>query len=215
MTSSESKVNSPKSVPTVTAEAIRQTAIRLFGERGYPVVSVRELGEAVGLLPGSLYTHINSKEAVLFDIAKTGIRNYLDAISPIALSDAPADDRLWRSIKANMEVLARTLEQTRVTFDQWQYLEKGNREMIADLRRRYEDLFVHILEGGIEQGFFRPLRHRKAVVFSIIGALNSATSWYSPTGQSTTDEIAEALADHALCGVLSRGEVSSAGDGTS
>jgi AcrR family transcriptional regulator len=200
-TRASSRRSARGSTPAVSAELIHREAIRLFGEKGYPVVGMRDLSEAVGILPGSLYTHIRSKEELLLEIVTVGIGNYVSAIAPIATAEAPAAERLRDSIKAHLHVLARTLEQTRVTFDQWVYLSPKNRERVVRLRQEYEDLFIRILQDGIKEGTFRPVPHRKVVVLSIIGALNSATEWYSPTGTSTADEIADALADHALNGV--------------
>ena len=48
--------------------------------RSYPVVGMRDISEAVGILPGSLYLHIRKKEDILLRIVERGIRNYLDVI---------------------------------------------------------------------------------------------------------------------------------------
>ncbi|MDT4997487.1 MAG: hypothetical protein QOD45_1555, partial [Pseudonocardiales bacterium] len=72
----------------VSAELIEQEAIRLFGERTYPVVGMRDIGDAVGLLPGSLYVHISSKEDLLLRIVERGITDYLEVIEPIAAASA-------------------------------------------------------------------------------------------------------------------------------
>ncbi|HTC82055.1 MAG TPA: helix-turn-helix domain-containing protein [Acidimicrobiia bacterium] len=37
-------------MPSESAERIFEAATRLFGERGYPSTSMRDIGEAVGLL---------------------------------------------------------------------------------------------------------------------------------------------------------------------
>ena len=47
--------------------------VQLFGARTYAATSMRDISEAVGILPGSLYSHINSKEALLFEIVESGI----------------------------------------------------------------------------------------------------------------------------------------------
>ena len=49
-------------------EVIRLNAIQLFGKQGYTGTSMRDIAGAVGVLPGSLYAHIASKEALLVDI---------------------------------------------------------------------------------------------------------------------------------------------------
>ena len=190
----------------VSVNLIRKEAIRLFGEKTYPAVGMRDISNAVGLLPGSLYVHISSKEEILLAIVEQGIHNYLDSMTPIAESDLPASERLREAIKAHMRVLAATREQTRVTFHQWTYLNDQNQQSVIELRRRYEDLFDRIIEDGVKSGEFRHPRHPHISVLAIIGMLNSATEWYSPTGPLSADDIGEVLANGALVGLQHRPE---------
>ncbi|MDN5856301.1 MAG: TetR/AcrR family transcriptional regulator, partial [Actinomycetia bacterium] len=57
-------------------EAIFAAATRLFGERGYSGTTMRDIAKAVGILPGSLYAHIESKEAVLVEIIEGGVDRF-------------------------------------------------------------------------------------------------------------------------------------------
>ena len=49
-------------------EAIRAAAFAQFAERGYPVVTVRDIMKACGLTQGALYNHFKSKDELLHDI---------------------------------------------------------------------------------------------------------------------------------------------------
>lgn len=51
--------------PPSTKERILREAIKLFSERGYDAVSVRDIAQAVGIKDSSLYNHYPSKEAIL------------------------------------------------------------------------------------------------------------------------------------------------------
>src|SRR5437899_411340 len=88
---------------------IVRAATRLFGERGYPSTSMRDIADAVGILAGSLYSHISSKEALLAQIVDTGLDRYLGAVLPIVDSGDPPDVRLRRAIKAHVELVAHHL----------------------------------------------------------------------------------------------------------
>lgn len=201
MANGAGRVTRANAVP-VSADLIRREAIRLFGERTYPVIGMRDLSEAVGILPGSLYAHITSKEQLLFSIVEEGIGNYLEAIGPLATDPRPADVRLREAIRAHMRVLAATREQTRVTFEQWGYLGADNRAQVQALRQRYLEVFLSILRDGTQAGAFRTLPHPRLAMLSIIGALNSASEWFDPEGPRGVDEIADALADNALHGLI-------------
>jgi AcrR family transcriptional regulator len=51
-----------------TRQAIADTALRLFLERGYDQVSVREIAEVADVSTATLFKHFPSKEALVFDM---------------------------------------------------------------------------------------------------------------------------------------------------
>lgn len=186
----------------VSVELIEQEAVRLFSERTYPVIGMRDIGDAVGLLPGSLYVHISSKEELLLRIVERGIQNYLDEITAAVDNQDPAPARLRAAIVAHFRVLARTLDQTRVAFQQWTYLGQEKHAAVIAMRQNYEDLFTAIVRDGVESGEFRRVRNVRVTVLAIIGMLNSAPGWYKPTGELEPDDIGEEFADVALAGMV-------------
>lgn len=192
----------------MSAELIEQQAVRLFSERTYPVIGMRDIGDAVGLLPGSLYVHISSKEDLLLRIVERGIQNYLDEIGAVANTEDPASDRLRAAVVAHFRVLARSLDQTRVAFHQWTYLGPEKHPAVIAMRQHYEDLFTAIVRDGIESGEFRPVRNLRVTVLAIIGMLNSAPGWYTPSGELGPEDVGEEIADVALAGMTARRSMS-------
>lgn len=191
-------------MPSRSAEKIYQQATRLFGERGYPSTSMRDIGEAVGILAGSLYSHISSKEALLLDIIETAIDRYLGAVTPLAQSAEPADVRLRQSIKAHVHLVADNVEETLVANHQWKYLSEVNRKRVAAKRQACEDLFVAILDDGIASGTFKAVPHPRITVAGIMGMLNWIPEWFSPKGSETPEQIGDDLADLVLSGLVTR-----------
>jgi AcrR family transcriptional regulator len=205
MTARARAPRSKGSATPVTPEVIKDVAIKLFSEKGYPVIGMRDISEAVGILPGSLYAHITGKEALLLDIVKSGVDNFTEAIAPIVATDGPADVRLREAIRAHMRVLAVTLDQTRVTFHQWHYLTGDNRLRMLEARQRYEHLFRSLLDDGVEDRTLRDAARRKISALTIIGILGSATEWFSPSGSGSPEEVGDAMADVVLLGLLRSG----------
>lgn len=193
------------SVSSVSIATIEREATRLFGERTYPVVGMRDIGDAVGLLPGSLYVHISSKDALLRRIVERGIQNFLDVIEPIARDSAPASDRIRRALQAFVETLDATHAQARIAFYQWTYLSGEDHDHVVDMRRRYEQLFVDMVKQGIAAGEFRPTTHVRVAVHMMLGTIHSLCHWYSPGGELSVDEVARTLVDVVLNGLQGSG----------
>jgi AcrR family transcriptional regulator len=185
-----------------TSQKIYEVAVELFGTNTYAGTSMRDISEAVGILPGSLYTHINSKEALLFDIVASGIDKYLEAIEPAAISSAPADERIRAAVKAYMKVLADNRDQTRIAFHQWKHLGQANRRKIVKKRNAYEQLFTSMVDDGIAAGLFKGVRDPRLAVLAIMGMLNGVPEWFSPSGRSGPEEVGEAVADLMVSGLI-------------
>jgi len=187
---------------TPRADAIRQEAVRLFAEQGYPATSMRDIAGAVGLLPGSLYAHLDSKEQLLLDIIESGIDEFLNAMEPVVTADAPADQKLRRAITTHMSLVAGGLKQTSVVFHQWRFLSGDDKARVVEKRNLYEHKFVRILEEGVATGVFSADLDIRIAVLVILGALNWAPEWFSPYGKGTPREISGRVADLLMQGLL-------------
>jgi AcrR family transcriptional regulator len=182
-------------------ENILDVATLLFSENGYAGTTMREIATAVGVLPGSLYAHIEGNETLLLEIVETGIDRFLSATATLDAIEDPAD-RLRAAIKAHLAVVAERPERTLVVFHQWRHLTGPNRARIIDKRKRYEDFFVGLVDQGIEAKVFSSRLDAKIAVLSILGSLNWAAEWFKPDGPAGPAEVGDRLADAILWGLL-------------
>lgn len=182
-------------------EAILDAAMQLFGKLGYTGTSMRDIAGAVGVLPGSLYAHIASKEALLVDIVEGGINRFLAAVGAHAASGPSAIDRLRAMIVAHVVVVADNPERSLVVFHQWRYLGEANIQAAIGKRRDYEQAFIGVIEDGMKAGVFRADLNLRIAVLTILGALNWSAEWLSPQGKLTPEEVGGLLADTLLMGV--------------
>lgn len=193
-------------IPPGPRELILDAATTLFGEKGYAGTTMRDIAGAVGILPGSLYAHIESKEALLLEVAETGFDRFLSLASEMADSDDPPDVRLRRAIVDHVSYVASSRERTLVVLHQWRYLTGQNYERIIEKRRRYERSFARLVKEGVDAGLFNHDLDQRVVVFTILGALNWVPEWFSPRGRSSSQEVGSRLADSLLFGILAKSE---------
>jgi AcrR family transcriptional regulator len=183
-------------------ETILDAATHLFGATGYTGTTMREIANAVGVLPGSLYVHIDSKESLLLDIVEDGIDRFLRAVKPVASMTGPADERMREAIKAHVRVVGESPERTLVVFHQWRFLTGRNRARVVKKRSQYEGLFSTIQQDGVETGVFSADLDARIAVLTVLGALNWTPEWFSPEGPAGADEVGDRLADALLSGLL-------------
>ncbi|MEG1168223.1 MAG: helix-turn-helix domain-containing protein [Gordonibacter sp.] len=70
-----------------TKAAIVEVALRLFAERGYEGVGVRDIAEAVGIQPASLYKHYAGKQAIFDAVVERMNAAYDDFVLKLQMPD--------------------------------------------------------------------------------------------------------------------------------
>jgi TetR/AcrR family transcriptional regulator, cholesterol catabolism regulator len=189
--------------PTVAGQARRdqilEASARLFSERGYHATSMREIGEATGMLAGSLYAHIDGKEDLLFGIVQRAAGAFLDRVKAVRDSEASAEEKLRRAMRAHVEVVAGDLEAARVFHHEWRALTGRRRNEVRKLRRRYEGLWDEIvreLPGATDP---------KAARLLVLSAANWTYTWYRPDGPMSPQQVADRFTDLLLEGLRGGG----------
>lgn len=191
-------VTSPTAPRVARRDQILEAAARLFSQRGYHATSMRDIGEATGMLAGSLYAHIASKEDLLFDIVRRAADQFIGRLEGVLAEAVPAEERLRLAMRAHVAVLAENLEAAWVFHHDWRALGPERREEVRGLRRQYERLWdrvVRELDGPVEPRFVRLL---------VLSAANWTYTWFRPDGPLSPDEVADRFTDLLLAG-LARG----------
>jgi len=203
------KPTSPIKIHT-PRDAITSAAVRLFGAKGYNGTTMRDIAQEVGMLAGSLYAHIDSKENLLAEIVRSGIEPYIEILQGLEGLQQTPSEKLRAYIVNHVKVVAENPERTFVVFHEWRFLKEPERTMAVTMRRRYAQGFTQIVRDGIACGEFSAELVEHVAVFSIIGALNWIPEWYSPDGPSSPEAIGNQLADTLIGGLRKRSSRSKA-----
>jgi TetR/AcrR family transcriptional regulator, cholesterol catabolism regulator len=169
---------------------IVDTASAVFADKGYEAATVQDIAARVGLLKGSLYYYIESKEDLLFAVLE---RAYAHTITWAREQDAPhrgsdAATRLCNFIAGWMENLDR--ESASMKLDrEIRYLSPEHTAAIAELAAEIESVLAAILAKGVAEGTFAGDTDVSVAVNTILPLLNSTSAWYQPTGRLSWTEI--------------------------
>jgi AcrR family transcriptional regulator len=168
-------------------------AAELFAERGYRATTVRHIGDAAGVLSGSLYHHFDSKETILDELLSSYLDTLLDTYRGIA-GGPPATalrglvTEAFRSLgehRAAITVLQNERNYLH-TLPRFGYLTKAEEEV-----RR---IWVTVLRDGVEAGVFRADLDPVVTYRFLRDSVWVAVRWFRQDGPLS----AEQLADHYL-----------------
>jgi TetR/AcrR family transcriptional regulator, cholesterol catabolism regulator len=177
-----------------------RAAARLFSERGYHGTSMQHLADALGLLRGSLYAHIGSKEELLFDVVDDGAERFL-ARGRAALEAPTATERLRRFMVEHVQTAIEHLEAGTVFLNEWRYLSDERRSVIQAKRDEYEGMLTSIIEAGVTSGEFRADVDVRFAVLLVLSAGNWVYEWYRPGGALGPTQIGERFAELIVMGL--------------
>jgi AcrR family transcriptional regulator len=196
--------------PRPPIEAIRAAAFQQFAERGYPVVTVRDIMKACGLTQGALYNHFKSKDELLHDIIAS-TQGELERVTQQAVAGAGDDPRAKLAAFVRVYVIrhCRLRVEALVANREIGWLDDGRVADIRRSRRAIRDVVVAILAQGVEKGLFDPpltggRRDLKAIAMALLDQWTHVSMWYGPGGEITEEEMARLYADMALRAVGAR-----------
>ena len=167
-------------------------AAACFRARGFHASSMREIATAAEMLPGSVYYHFESKEALLAAVYGEGVRRISAAVDAAVDAATGAGgtprERLAAACRAHLETLLDESDYAQVVIRVLPEDVPAAAGELARHRDAYEARFRALVDAldvpdGVDRGHLRRF---------VLGALNWSRHWYRP-GADTPAQIADAL----------------------
>jgi AcrR family transcriptional regulator len=182
-------------------DEIIAAAARVFRTKGYHAATVQDIADEVGILKGSLYHHLASKEDLLYLTVKEPIARMYQTMGEIVAIDLPAPEKLRRAILAHVEAFDQHYPHLFVYLREREEMKRRFRELIKLSPKQYERFWQQILREGIKSGEFRADLDVQVVSYGLLGMLNWLYQWYRPQGRLSVREVAEQFTAIALSGL--------------
>ncbi len=112
---------------------ITAAAVRAFYEKGYEASTIQEVADRVGMLKGSLYHHIASKDDLLFDIVREAARRGADTVTR-ADAGLDAAAALHASLLAYAAYVTQNIEAVTVAARDARSLPDHHRDVVDGIR---------------------------------------------------------------------------------
>lgn len=180
---------------------IFQVACRLFAQRGFDGVSMRDIAQECGVSKATLYHYFPDKDSILRPLAIGTTKSLFLHVRRHDRPDAPPLDRL----RSFLTETANFFEKFRWAWIAastvfWSDPKTRARKERIEWRDRYEQLLRDILQAGMDAGELRGMDVRLAGHF-VLGSINWMPRWYKPEGALSAAGIADRFCDMIIDGI--------------
>jgi len=154
-------------------------AAGLICRHGYHATSMRDIGRATDMLPGSIYYHFESKEELLVAVYAEGVHRIAERVDTAIARVGDPLERLEAACVAHLEMLLADSDYAQVVVRVLPEDVPAVSARLTALRDDYEERFRKLIAA-----LALPRGRRRYARLTLLGALNAAQAWYRPGGDS-------------------------------
>jgi AcrR family transcriptional regulator len=179
-------------------EEIVDAAAMLFSEHGYAATSIQDIADSVGILKGSLYHYIHTKEDLLDAVIREA-HLHTAALGINALEmEGDALAKLSYVVERHLMEATGNQAKVRVFYQEAKFLPPERLASILATRDSYEHSIRQIIAAGQAEGTIAPHLDPILTAIAILSVLNSVQQWFRPDGPRTLQEVIESFTDLML-----------------
>jgi AcrR family transcriptional regulator len=193
-------VKSRKTAPAKEQEIIAAAA-SLFKKKGYRATTLEDIAAAVGMLKGSLYYYIRSKEELLYLVVRDPIRQAYNKLEEIVHSDLPATDKITQAIANHIAVFHQHYPHIAVYLHDFHNMMQKLQDNTIEAPKEYQRLWAQLLQQGVDSGDLRSDLDVTVAGYAILGMCNWMYRWYTPEGHMSAEAIADVFTKLVLEGL--------------
>jgi AcrR family transcriptional regulator len=155
-----------------------EVAARLFRQNGYDATSMQQIADEIGILKGSLYHYVRSKEDLLWLIVEPSLHAIHEEVEEILRDGSePLVERVGRAIEAHMTRFEDGTHMYVIARETGSSLTPKRYAEYAKMREDYGRLWREAIQGGIESGEVRDDLDVRIAVHGILGMINWTSRW--------------------------------------
>ncbi|MCW2983846.1 MAG: TetR/AcrR family transcriptional regulator [Conexibacter sp.] len=178
-------------------------AADVFARRGYAAATVQDVADALGILKGSIYYYIKSKEdllARLVDEIHDEFDELLEGVA--ALEGMDPVERIAEYVRVHVEFNLRNSVRVSVYYNDLEHLGEANRKRILRRRRAHDDYITDMVLEAQREGLVDRDRDPRLLAYGVFAVMVWPYRWYTPRGRKRVGDIVEECVRFAVGGLV-------------
>jgi len=182
-------------------QEIFDIATRLFSEKGYDQTSIKDIADAAGILKGSLYAHVDSKEDILLAVVRDVHERFDTNVAACDALNAAPYGRLTAFLAGHFDVACSALEYHQIYSRDWRSLGPERYREIRAKRDAYQRYLTGLLADAQADGRVRADVTPRLLAITVLTMLNSMHTWFRPDRGFTAADVHAAYVGVVLTGI--------------
>lgn len=182
-------------------EEIVIVAAKLFKEKGYSAVSMRDIAQQMDIKAASLYNHIKSKQEILSSLVLHVAREFTNSTQTITSQDGTALQRLKKLIEVHIDITLQHADAIAALNNDWMHLDGQDLLDFIAMRDQYEENFRNIIKQGIQTQQIKA-KEPEVILFSILSTLRTLYLWNEKRGKLEVNVLKKELVAVLISGIV-------------
>jgi len=176
------------------------SAANIFFTKGYHATSIEDVARDVGMLKGSLYYYIKSKDDLLFKLLLAGIEDGDAFIAKQIDTNGDAIEQLERAVRAQIDYIIENRVPFGLFLHEFDSLSGKRQHKLISVMARYNARFEELIRRGQQQGKVME-GEPWLIVNGILGMCNWLYRWYDTDHIADTEELKKVFLRMILHGI--------------
>ncbi len=178
-------------------------AARVFARKSYADASVQDVADELGILKGSLYHYIRTKEDLLFWLLEDVHRDVEEILEEVESAEGlnPVE-RIELYVRLQVLYNLGNLERISSYYHDMDRLGEDRLADIVSRRRKHERFITGLIRQAQDEGLTEPSLDPAILANCLFATIIWTYRWYRPNGRASRSAVADLCARFALHGVI-------------
>ncbi|MEU7919965.1 TetR/AcrR family transcriptional regulator [Micromonospora zamorensis] len=184
----------------VREQQMLDAAVKVFSRRGFHAASMDEIAEDAGISKPMVYAYLGTKEELFVACLHREGTRMMQAIAGAAAPDLPADERLWRGLRAFFGFVGAHRDGWAVLYRQARGEQPFAGELAA-MRARLVEVVAGMLDHALRaEGREITAVDLEVVAYALVGATESLADWLADHPDADPEKTATRMMNVAWLG---------------
>ncbi|WP_425079211.1 TetR/AcrR family transcriptional regulator [Ruegeria denitrificans] len=180
---------------------ILKTAAKVFADQGFDRASMTLLANECGISKANIYHYYDSKDAILYDILETYLRELRDRICNVDLNGLTSEQKLRKAVREILFAYQGADDEHRVQISGMSALTEEQQRLLRGYQLELVNFVRDILKELAPTAFNDDKDKLRGATMSVFGMLNWYYMWNSGAGPKAREDYADLVSTLTVHGI--------------